>query len=247
MKMGYRVITFAVGGALAMSSCVSMQKFRALETRSQLEQFRAEVLEEENSRLTEDLMAAQGSVDNLTQDKKKLKKTTESLKEDKAREIKKMKKTYEGLVRELKGEIEKGQIKITNIKGKLSVSVAEKIFFGSGKSELKKGGETVLAKVAGVLKNVKGKQIHVEGHTDNIPIGPKLRQVYPTNWELSASRALTVVRYLHENGGISPKILSGTGYGSYRPVASNRSRTGRARNRRIEIVLMDKDAGQKKK
>jgi chemotaxis protein MotB len=85
---------------------------------------------------------------------------------------------------------------------------------------------------------VKDKAISIEGHTDDVPIGAELSKQYPTNWELSAVRATTVARYLQENIGIDPGLLSAIGYGEYQPVTSNESEEGRAKNRRIEIVLV---------
>jgi chemotaxis protein MotB len=85
---------------------------------------------------------------------------------------------------------------------------------------------------------VKDRAINVEGHTDDVPIGPELARRYPTNWELSAARATNVARYLQEKIGIDPSLLSATGYGEYHPVASNEDEEGRTRNRRIEIVLV---------
>jgi chemotaxis protein MotB len=81
------------------------------------------------------------------------------------------------------------------------------------------------------------KQIQVSGHTDSNPISDKLTQQFPTNWELSVARAVNVVRFLQEKANVPPKNLTATGYGQYHPIASNKSNAGRARNRRIEILL----------
>src|SRR5208282_3813798 len=97
---------------------------------------------------------------------------------------------------------------------------------------------------AGVLKQVTDKRISIEGHTDNMPISDALKDKYPTNWELSTARATTVARFLQEKGGIDPTLLSAVGYGEYHPIASNDTVEGRAKNRRIEIVLLDKEIGK---
>jgi chemotaxis protein MotB len=78
--------------------------------------------------------------------------------------------------------------------------------------------------------------IMVEGHTDDVPIGPKLRDRFPSNWELSAARAATVVRYLQEKG-VAPKYLGAAGFSEYRALAPNDSAANRQRNRRIDVVL----------
>ncbi|HSH70991.1 MAG TPA: OmpA family protein, partial [Deferrisomatales bacterium] len=78
----------------------------------------------------------------------------------------------------------------------------------------------------------------VEGHTDDVPIRGVLAQRFPTNWELSAARALSVVRFLQEVGGVDPARLAAAGYGEYRPAVPNDSAENRARNRRIELKLV---------
>jgi chemotaxis protein MotB len=95
----------------------------------------------------------------------------------------------------------------------------------------------VLARVGAVLAQIDDKQIQVSGHTDNHPVGEKLLAQFPSNWELSASRAINVVRFLAEKAGVPPQRLVATGYGEYHPIASNKTPSGRARNRRIEILL----------
>ncbi len=155
----------------------------------------------------------------------------------KAEEIEKVDGTYKALLDEMKKEIEEGNIEITNLKGELSVNVLDKILFDSGKTVIKPEGLAVLARVGEILKNVKDKKIVVEGHTDNVPISSALRSRFPTNWELSTARAVVVVRYLQEKVGIAPSLLWASGVSEYHPVADNATGEGKARNRRIEIVL----------
>ena len=156
-------------------------------------------------------------------------------------EINRLKGTYDSLVKDLKSEISKGEIKVTQIRDKLSVQMVEKILFDSGKAEIKPQGKEVLSKVGQVLQGVRDKQIRIEGHTDSVPISVALRQHFPTNWELSAMRATTVLRYLEEKTGLDGKNLAAVGYGPYRPVASNDTPEGKAENRRIEISLTPLD------
>ena len=98
-------------------------------------------------------------------------------------------------------------------------------------------GLEILKKVGDILKNARDKQIRIEGHTDNVPIGAALAAKFPTNWELSTARATVVARYFQEKVGIPPQQLAPTGFAEYRPVASNDTPEGRAQNRRIEIIL----------
>ncbi len=156
----------------------------------------------------------------------------------KEKELEKLKATYDELVNSLKGEIEAGEIQIRRMKDRLSVNLVEKILFDSGKANLKGSGIEVLRKVGAQLARIEDKRIQIEGHSDNVPIGGKLRERFPTNWELSASRALAVVHFLQDEVGIDGQKLSGAGYGEYQPAASNDTVDGKAANRRIEIVLL---------
>lgn len=177
----------------------------------------------------------------LGREVERLKIKTGELSTEKEKELANVKNTYENLVREMKKEIEKGDIKITQAVDRLSVNLVEKILFDSGRAEVKKGGLEVIKRVGDILKGVSDRQIRVEGHTDNVQIGYKIRGRYPTNWELSTARATNVVRYLQDNVGIDPKLLSAAGMAENKPVAVNDTPEGRAQNRRIEIVLLPLD------
>jgi chemotaxis protein MotB len=176
--------------------------------------------------------------EDLKQGIDRLQSEAETLERQRQEEMNEMKSTYDDLLEGMKSEIEKGKITITQLKGKLKVNMLDEILFDSGKTTIKPEGVEVLERVGEILLNVKDRAINVEGYTDNVPIGPELARRYPTNWELSAARATNVARYLQEKIGIDPTLLSATGYGEYQPVASNEDEEGRARNRRIEIVLV---------
>jgi len=180
---------------------------------------RVSALEGDNARLTKELVEAQKA------------------REEKMREVS---STYEQLVAKMKGEIDKGQVTISELKGKLTVNMVEAILFDSGKAEVKSEGLVVLGKVIEILKTVSDKSIRIEGHTDNKPIVGTLTQRYPTNWELSAARAINVARYLQKQA-IEPANLSAAAFGEFKPVADNTTPEGRAKNRRIEIVLVPKE------
>lgn len=176
------------------------------------------------------------TVDTLSADKQKIL-------EEKAQAVSKLKTTYDDLVSEMQNEIQEGQIQITQLKDKLSLRMVDKILFDSGSATVKPEGKKVLDRVSEILKTVQDKQIRIEGHTDNVPIGMKLRDKFPTNWELSTIRATNVVRYLTENGGVNPDLMSVAGYSEFRPVAPNDTDEDKAKNRRIEITLLPLETG----
>jgi chemotaxis protein MotB len=153
----------------------------------------------------------------------------------------KSKSTYEQLMSQLQKEVSEGQVTISQYEDKLTVNVAEKIFFDSGSAQLKPGGKEVLGKLGSVVKGLTDKVIRVEGHTDNVPISKSLRATYPTNWELSAARSTMVVRFLQDSAGVPPEMLMAAAFGEYRPIAPNDSPENKQKNRRIEIVLQKRD------
>jgi chemotaxis protein MotB len=140
---------------------------------------------------------------------------------------------YQALASSLDGEIKAGRIQVSELKGKLTVRMAEKVLFPSGSATVSKAGKETLWKVADAFKDVKSRLIRVEGHTDNVPIKTER---FPSNWELSSARAIAVVRILQDRG-VEPTLLGAAGYASYQPVAPNDTAEGRAQNRRIEISL----------
>ena len=184
------------------------------------------VLENENAGLKKEIAGLKQDVANLLKAKEE--------------EVQKTSKTYEQLLDKMKSEISQGQVTISELKGKLTVNMVDAILFDSGKAEVKPEGLAVLQKVVEILKNVKDKAIRIEGHTDNVQISGNLTKRYPTNWELSAARAINVSRFLQAQG-IDPTVLAAVAYGEFKPVAPNDSDEGRAKNRRIEIILVPKE------
>ncbi|WNG54778.1 OmpA family protein [Archangium gephyra] len=141
---------------------------------------------------------------------------------------------YESLAKSLEKEISEGKIELSELRGRMTVNLKDKILFASGSARVGKEGLDALAKIAEALKGVQGKIIRVEGHTDDVPTDPKGQ--FPSNWELSLARSMAVVRTL-QDAGVDPTVLSAAGYGPYQPIAPNDSPENRSLNRRIEIVL----------
>jgi len=171
--------------------------------------------------------------DKLTGDVSEL----ERVKEEKVKEVS---GTYEQLLANMKNEIAQGQVTISELKGKLTVNLEAAILFDSGRADVKPEGLDILDKMVETLKNVSDKAIRIEGHTDIVQITGALTRTFPTNWELSAARAINVTKFLQQQG-IDPRNLSAAAFAEHKPVADNGTKEGRAKNRRIEITLVAKD------
>lgn len=156
------------------------------------------------------------------------------------KELQKASKTYALLLDKMQGEIARGQAAVSESKGKLTLTMADAILFDTGRAEVTAHGLTVLQKVVDVVTTVRDRMFLIEGHTDNATVRGALINKYPTNWELSAARAVSVTRFLQEQG-VEPDLLMAVAYGEYRPVAPNDSVEGKAKNRRIEIILVPKE------
>lgn len=116
----------------------------------------------------------------------------------------------------------------------LTIRVEEGLFFASGSDVLNPNAKNVIAMITSTLNELPDNYVRVEGHTDNVPIKTAK---FPSNWELSASRATNVVKQMILSG-FNPKYLSSAGYGEYRPIADNSTPAGKQANRRVDIVLL---------
>lgn len=143
------------------------------------------------------------------------------------------------LIAQLEEEIARGNIFVEQRGSHLVIDVSNQLLFGTGQAEIHRAGKSVLLQVARCLNRLPGFVFQVGGHTDAERIvSAGLRRRFPTNWELSTARATHVVRYLSGECGVPGERLVAAGFASFRPVASNATREGRARNRRIEILLL---------
>lgn len=144
-------------------------------------------------------------------------------------------------------EIIEGYLEQTNMENEILVELDNKglvlrfkdnVLFDSGRADVKKNGETTLIFIADILnqKEFVDKSIRVEGHTDSDPI--ILPNKFPTNWELSVTRASNVVRFLIERASVSPDRLSAAGYGQYKPIVPNTNEESKSKNRRVDIVIL---------
>lgn len=213
---------------LAEKIATQDQEKQALETRLTASESRLTSGAAERRALQEQNAQLSALNDELARNSKKLAQAKE--------ELEKKSSEYENLAHSLKQEISEGKIELSELKGRMTVQLKDKILFASGSSRVGKEGTAALNKIAEALKTVQGKIIRVEGHTDDVPTSGGQFQ---TNWELSLARAMAVVRTL-QDAGVDPTRLSAAGYGQYQPIAANDSAENRSLNRRIEIVLAPK-------
>lgn len=155
----------------------------------------------------------------------------------KEEELTKLQGTYQDLETKMKAEIAEGDVRLSQSGGRIKVDLVDRILFDVGDASITTRGAGVLSRVGAVLASVEDKKIQVSGHTDDLPISERLADRYPTNWELAAARASNVVRFLEEKAKVPGRRLVAAAYGPWEPISSNKTQVGRARNRRIEIVL----------
>lgn len=143
--------------------------------------------------------------------------------------------TYQTVKEYLNEEGLEEDVKIRIEERGVVLEIEDRILFDSARADVKREAEEMLVKIAGILGRLPN-PIIVEGHTDNIPINTVF---FPSNWELSVARAVRVVRFLSEAVNLPSNRFVAMGYGQYQPIASNETAEGRAKNRRVNIVISE--------
>lgn len=128
-----------------------------------------------------------------------------------------------------------GDVAVFDMDGGYVIRLSDKILFDLGKADINMKAMPVMDKIGQILSKTTH-HIRIEGHTDDIPINTAM---FPSNWELSATRAINVLRYFNHNHKISANRLSAEGFGEYHPLVSNNSSENRSKNRRVEIKIFD--------
>jgi chemotaxis protein MotB len=145
-----------------------------------------------------------------------------------------MEKIADEVKHNMKKLIDEGLVDVNKTNKGVEIAINSEILFASGQAHLGDSAQEVLQRIAGLLKP-QNNHINVEGYTDNVPINTP---AFPSNWELSAARAASVV-HLFTNYGIEPQRLAAIGFGEFRPVASNTDDEGRRKNRRVAIMVLN--------
>ncbi len=188
----------------------------------------------DKDKLAADLAAAQRRTAELEKQVADRDRELAGLRGDLSTEMAKLKEAQRGLIRALRPQIEKGSIMVDLNNERLLINLASGYLFGSGEDQLKPAGADALKQVGTILKDFPEYKISVDGHTDNRPIRSELKKKYPSNKELSEARAANAALALGE-GGLS--AVTTHGYADTRPVMPNTTDAGRAKNRRVEVLV----------
>lgn len=129
------------------------------------------------------------------------------------------------------------EVDVQVLKGVVYISLADNMLYKSGSYEVNDRAAETLSKIAKIIMDYKDYDVLVEGNTDNVPIS---RENIRNNWDLSCLRASSVVQYLQNHYGVDPKRLTAGGRGEYNPLSDNMTETGKARNRRTQIIITPK-------
>ena len=145
------------------------------------------------------------------------------------------------LTRSLSRE-EMKEVDVQVLKGVVYISLADNMLYQSGSYEVNSRAKETLSKIAKIIQDYKDYDVLIEGNTDNVPVSTtsaKMKNIR-NNWDLSALRAASVVQYLQDNFGVSPKRMTAGGRGEYNPVTTNDTEVGKMRNRRTQIIITPK-------
>lgn len=205
-------IVFIAGG------CVSSSKYKTLESQHMMLQEENRELNARTISLNEQLTQVRDQNAQLAQQKR-----------DQERLMNQM-------IENLKTEVSNKSVQIEMMEESLQLKAIEKLFFESGSAVVSRPGRSILARIAPTLKEANEKEIRIVGHADQIPIGEKLAEKYPSNWELSTARATAIAQILQWGYGIDPKRIVAQGVAHYRPLVME-TEENRATNRVVEIIL----------
>ena len=268
MKKHVLLLTMAAG-MLLVSSCASKKDLENCQsenreltanyqnTKEELAASKARVasLEEQLAQQKKDFAALQGSLDksllNANANNINISKLVDQINESNQyiRHLVEVKSKSDSLnlvltnnlTRSLSRE-EMKEVDVRVLKGVVYISLADNMLYRSGSYEINDRAEETLGKIAKIIMDYKDYDVLIEGNTDNVPVNTKSAAMknIRNNWDLSALRASSVVQYLQDHFGVSPKRLTAGGRGEYNPVATNDTELGKQCNRRTQIIITPK-------
>jgi len=228
-----------LSGSQERTASLETEAVRLGDTIAELEA-KIQAANEELARLEQQLVKGDEAMASLLKDRSKLKASiedmTQALADQRRRraEAEKRISEYRDMLTRFKGLIEAGKLNVKIVDGRMVLALPMDILFDTGKAELSEEGTSALVEVGEELAKIADKQFQIEGHTDNVPI---YNDRFPSNWELASARSLVVLKTL-KGAGIAAKQLSAAAYGEFKPAADNGTDEGKAKNRRIEIVIV---------
>jgi len=250
-KTFYYLTVVSLFISVSFSSCVSIKKFKASEARvGQLQTDNANVQHKLNEcdKNVKDLNDQKTSLLNenslVQNDLKSLTTESKMTIADQARRLKSLQdmiQAQKNVMSKLKNSIaaalmnyKTDELSVYTKDGNVYVSLAEKLLFKSGSDVVDPKGKEALKSLAQVLNGTKEITVMIEGHTDNVPIKTN---IFKDNWDLSTSRANSIVRILTKDNGFDPSRITASGRSEFHPVKENETVEGRAGNRRTEVIL----------
>ncbi len=249
MKRARLVIPAMLMALTLAGGCVSKSKYTELEGRyRKLKVAKEEALAEAERDCRERELVLSQELDQVREERNRLEEENARLEEEEARiraseqekeeRLRSMERDMEELQERFRSQLARKDAVISRIENTLKIELVDKLFFRSGSAEITRRGARLLAKVAPLLKQETDKEIRVIGHTDDLPPSPRLKEKYPSNWELSCARAAAIVRALQWGYKIDPRRISAVGVAHYRPVTVKmKGKKARRSNRVVEIIL----------
>lgn len=225
-----------------LEDVLAEDKARIKELDNEIASLQAKVtqVQEEVARLEAEKGEVEGELAAVVKDRAKLRASARELEQalselgKRKAEAEKRVSQYRDLLARFQSLIDAGKLKVKITDGRMVLELPTDVLFPSGRAKLSDEGLAAIAEVGQILATMPDRKFQIEGHTDNVPIKTSR---YPSNWELAAARALTVLKTMRE-AGMPGSTLSAASFGEFRPVASNDTDDGRRANRRIEIVIV---------
>ncbi|HSG06157.1 MAG TPA: flagellar motor protein MotB, partial [Nitrospiria bacterium] len=198
-------------------------------------------LREENALLQSEVARLQQVQDDYTQEMDEIRRLSDSEKEKMRSDMDEMQRR---MTENLNDQINRNEALVQQLQGLTVIEIGEAALFPSGSADLSRKGTKIIQEMSDVLSQYGGFHVRVEGHTDSRPIGESLKKTFPSNWELSTARATNVIKYMVYAMKLDPARLQAVGYAQFRPIASNDTAAGRAKNRRIRMVVFKAAEGR---
>lgn len=264
MKKWPRSLLGVFALSLFWTGCVGQQSFQSVIQQLERERQQSEQLRKENDQLKTDTVKLKEEAARLAEENQGLLKSTrgdKSRADELAVQVGRltrenktlMKKNHviikgpdmawanglsNGFQKGFRDEIRKGTAEVKQTSDRLTFILAETLVFDRDDVEITPQGEDELVKLGEILSKARGRQIVIGSHLDDIPIAASMAKDFPTAWDFTGTRAVSVVRYLEDEGKLNGRWLTAAAYGSTRPISSNATESGRAQNRRLEVTLL---------